>query len=181
MRFSQIVKSGGDTHRLSILGTAFIAILVSLVLSLPAFAHQQKEGLTTVLFNPRTGNIEIMHRIYMHDAEHAVKELFSKKADILKDPDTQRLFAEYVAKNFGLYNELDHPFKLNKVGHEVEGRFFWIYQETEKPAEIGTIKVRHDVLRDLWPSQNNLINFEGKGKIKSLNFSDNISLLEVHF
>ena len=181
MSFSQTVKNGGNTHRFVILCIVFMAMLGSLLLTLPALAHQQKEGLTTVLFNPRTGNIEIMHRIYMHDAEHAVKELFSKKADILKNPDTQRLFAEYVAKNFGLYNELDHPFQLKQVGHEVEGRFFWIYQETEKPAEIGTIKVRHDVLRDLWPSQNNLINFEGKGNIKSLNFSDNISLLEVHF
>lgn len=181
MSFFQATKNGGSTHRFISAFKAFTSFICVFLVTSAAFAHQQKEGLTTVLFNPRTGNIEVMHRIYMHDAEHAVKELFSKKADILKDPDTQRLFAEYVAKNFGLYNELDHPFQLKKVGHEVEGRFFWIYQETEKPAEIGTIKVRHDVLRDLWPSQNNLINFEGKGKIKSLNFSDNISLLEVHF
>ena len=37
-----------------------------------AVAHQQKIAITTVLFNPRTENIEIMHRFNLHDAEHAV-------------------------------------------------------------------------------------------------------------
>ncbi len=41
-----------------------------------AAAHQQKIAITTVLFNPRTQNIEIMHRFNLHDAEHAVKALF---------------------------------------------------------------------------------------------------------
>ena len=53
-----------------------------------AVAHQQKIAITTVLFNPRTENIEIMHRFNLHDAEHAVKAMFKKTADILDDKDT---------------------------------------------------------------------------------------------
>ena len=60
----------------------YIAIVI-LLLAAPLSAHQQKEAITRVLFNPRTGNIEVMHRFLLHDAEHAVKELVDAKADIL--------------------------------------------------------------------------------------------------
>ena len=34
-----------------------------------AWAHQDREAITQVLFNPRTGNIEVMHRFLLHDVE----------------------------------------------------------------------------------------------------------------
>jgi len=74
------------------------ALIALSTLSLNVFAHQQKSGLTTVLFNPNTNNIEVMHRVYMHDAEHAVKTLFDKSADIINSEATQQQFAQYVAQ-----------------------------------------------------------------------------------
>ena len=162
-------------------------VLSGLLVGPPSFAHQQKEGLTTVYFNPRTQHIEVMHRIYMHDAEHAVKTFFDNQADILKDPLTQETFARYVSDNFSLTrvldsaNNLSETLPLDTVGYEVEGRFFWVYQETPKPAELGVLRVSHDVLRDIWPEQTNLINFEGLGAVRSLTFAENVSLLEVAF
>ncbi len=146
-----------------------------------AVAHQQKTAITTVLFNPRTENIEIMHRFNLHDAEHAVKALFKKTADILDDEETQTAFAEYVAKRFVLQNAKNSNLALNLVGFEAEGKHFWVYQETAQPPELQGLQVRHDALRDLWPSQVNTINVEGKGDLQTLTFSDNVELLEVHF
>ncbi len=122
-----------------------------------AQAHQIKAAITTVLFNPRTENIEVMHRFNLHDAEHAVKALFDKHADIMDDAKTQQDFADYVSKHF------------------------WVYQETAQPPEIEGLKIRHDALRDLWPSQVNTINVEGNGPLKTLTFTDNVTLLEVSF
>ncbi len=159
-----------------------LSVLVTLsMLSLNVLAHQQKSGLTTVLFNPNTNNIEVMHRVYMHDAEHAVKTLFDKSADIINNQTTQQQFAQYVAQRFAIFDEMSQAFALDLVGFEVDGRHFWIYQETVKPPNISQLTVRHDVLRDIWPEQNNLINFEGKGKVKSLEFADNVELLTVEF
>ncbi|NVK55748.1 MAG: hypothetical protein HWE26_09045 [Alteromonadaceae bacterium] len=146
-----------------------------------AAAHQQKAAITTVLFNPRTQNIEIMHRFNLHDAEHAVKALFKKTADILDDEETQTAFAEYVAERFVLLNAKHNNLALKLVGYEVEGKHFWVYQETEQPPALEGLQMRHDALRDLWPSQVNTINVEGKGDLKTLTFSDNVELLEVHF
>ena len=134
------------------------ALLVSAMsYSTAAQAHQIKAAITTVLFNPRTENIEVMHRFNLHDAEHAVKALFDKHADIMDDVETQQQFADYVAHHFA------------------------IYQETAEPPVLEGIKIRHDALRDLWPKQVNTLNVEGKGDIKTLTFADSVNLLEVSF
>ncbi|MEW9797813.1 DUF6702 family protein [Alteromonas sp. CYL-A6] len=146
-----------------------------------AQAHQIKAAITTVLFNPRTENIEVMHRFNLHDAEHAVKALFEKSADILEDNATQQAFADYVATHFAILDASDEPLSLKPVGFESEGKFFWVYQETEQPPALDGLKIRHDALRDLWPTQVNTLNVEGNGPLKTLTFTDNVTLLEVSF
>lgn len=155
--------------------------LLLFMASAQAMAHQQKTAITTVLFNPRTENIEIMHRFNLHDAEHAVKALFKKTADILDDEETQAAFAQYVANRFLLLNAKDQSLPLNLVGFEVEGKHFWVYQETAQPPMLSGLKIRHDALRDVWPAQVNTINVEGNGDLQTLTFSDSVELLEVHF
>lgn len=157
-----------------------LALLLMLVTQLAA-AHQIKAAITTVLFNTHTQNIEVMHRFNLHDAEHAVKALFDKKADILGDSATQQAFADYVAERFALLNANGEPLTLNSVGYEIEGKFFWVYQETAQPPELHGLTVRHDALRDLWPAQINTLNVEGHGDIKTLTFRDNVELLNVEF
>ena len=156
-----------------------LAVLLTLATS--ASAHQIKAAITTVLFNPRTENIEVMHRFNLHDAEHAVKALFDKSADILSDSNTQKEFAGYVARSFALLDASDNPLPLTLVGFETEGKFFWVYQETAQPPALEGLKIRHDTLRDLWPSQINTLNVEGNGPLKTLTFTDNVTLLEVKF
>jgi hypothetical protein len=175
------------TNKLSIVkqgGFALLAMLLvvgSMTYSNAAKAHQIKAAITTVLFNPRTENIEVMHRFNMHDAEHAVKVLFEKNADIIDDKGTQQAFADYVGKHFALLNIEDESLPLTQVGFEVEGKHFWVYQETDQPPALEGLKIRHDALRDLWPSQVNTINVEGNGPLKTLTFTDNVTLLEVGF
>lgn len=154
---------------------------VALLFSLESYGHQQKTAISTVLFNPRTQNIEVMHRFYMHDAEHAVREIFGKDADILANTDTQKQFSEYVAQRFSLFNQKGESMLLSDVGFEVEGKFFWVYQETPQMDSLENMTVKHDALRELWPTQVNTVNVEGKGNIRTLTFDENTELLEVSF
>ena len=144
-------------------------------------AHQQKTAISTVLFNPRTENIEIMHRFRVHDAEHAVKEIFGKDADIIGSKETQQQFGDYVNQRFSLFDNEQQSLPLKMVGVELEGQFFWVYQETTQPTKLNNMTVRHNALRDLWPKQINTINVEGKGKLQTLTFSDSVGLLKVSF
>jgi hypothetical protein len=145
------------------------------------YAHQQKTAISTVLFNPRTENIEIMHRFRVHDAEHAVKEIFSKNADIIDSQTTQQQFGDYVNQRFNLFDSNQTSLPLKMVGVELEGKFFWVYQETIQPTKLDNLTIRHDALRDLWPEQINTINVEGKGKLQTLTFTESVELLKVSF
>lgn len=144
-------------------------------------AHQQKTAISTVLFNPRTENIEISHRFRIHDAEHAVKEIFGKDADIIKSEETQNQFGAYISQRFNLFDSSEQTLALNTVGHELDGKFFWVYQETAQPTKLDNLTIRHDALRDLWPEQVNTINVEGKGLLQTLTFTDSVELLKVTF
>ncbi len=144
-----------------------------MVVANPVFAHQQKAAETTVLFNKRSGHLEVMHRFYLHDTEHAVQKLFDKHADIISSNKTQQQFADYVAKQFLARTLADKAITLNSVGYEVEGKFFWVYQDAKLPNELKGIKLYNGSLRDLWPTQINMVNIEGKGQVKTLYFSDN--------
>jgi hypothetical protein len=148
-----------------------LTLLAMLLLTLPhAWAHQQKEAITRVLFNPRTDNIEVMHRFLLHDAEHAVKQLRNGEANILDSRDDQEFFSNYVHQRFTITDQDNRVLPLQAVGHEIEGRFLWVYAETAIPKDIVSLSMRHDALRDIWPEQVNLVNVERNGDVKSATF-----------
>jgi len=148
------------------------ALLTFLLLAVAhASAHQQKEAITRVLFNPRTGNIEIMHRFLLHDAEHAVKRLRNSDADMLGSPDDRDYFSQYVHRHFSMADQDGLRLSLSPVGNEIEGRFLWIYAETAIPQAIESLTLSHSALLDLWPEQVNLVNVERNGNVRSATFT----------
>lgn len=70
-----------------------------------ACAHQMRAAISTVLFNPRSGNIEVMHRFYSHDAEHALELLTGAPADLVDKARDRLKFAVYVHEQFTLGGE----------------------------------------------------------------------------
>ncbi len=147
----------------------WLAVVMLFWLSL-AGAHQQKEAVTRVLFNARTDNIEVMHRFLLHDAEHAVKQLIDAGADILGSEQARESFSTYVYRHFSISDQRGHEIELTPVGHEVEGRFLWVYEEAAIPAGLTALRISHSALRDLWPDQVNLVNVEREDGVRSATF-----------
>lgn len=158
---------------------SFISLLIIVgagVLCAPASAHQQKAALTEVLLNRRTGNIEVVHRFFLHDAEEAVRQLFGPDADIYAKEETRSKMASYTIGRYQMWDENDQPIELGLVGWEIEGNYFWVYQESEKPASASMIVMQHDALRDIWPDQMNTVNLEGWGPIQTRLFNGDNAL-----
>lgn len=147
--------------------------------SAPIYAHAQKAAITRVVFNPRTTNLEVMHRFLLHDAEHAVKEIFGGDADIIGSADTQQKFAEYVHERFSITNADNEKLELELVGHELEGKYIWVYQDVKIPA-VTSLTIEHNALRELWPTQINTVNVEGKKGLKTATFSDSVELITIN-
>ena len=120
-----------------------------------------------------------MHKFYLHDAEHAVRDLFDPSADILSSKATQSRFAEYVQTQFAIGINDSKQLPLKFVGLELDGKYIWIYQETAIPSNITELSISNGALQELWPSQLNLVNIEGKGELQSLLFNDSDQWLNV--
>lgn len=148
-----------------------LVLIVVLLLTPVVQAHQQKEAITRVLFNPRTSNIEVMHRFLLHDVEHAVKVLREGKADILGSKSDRDFFADYVQQRFSITDQDGGVLPLTPVGNEIEGRFLWVYSETPIPETLSALRVQHNALHDIWPAQVNLVNVEYNGTVKSASFT----------
>ena len=132
-----------------------------------SFAHQQKEAYISLLFNERTGNIEVSHRFLLHDAEHGLGLVLDGAGDLSVDQLTQQNFFDYVQQHFAVATDDNQPIALEPVGYEVEGKYFWVYQEAKIP-NTDTLKLRHSALHELWPTQTNHINVEKDGWVKSV-------------
>lgn len=167
----------------SLLVRSLIAVMASflLIASQPSEAHQQKAAITRVLFNTHSGNLEVMHRFYLHDAEHAVKQLLDLNADILGSEQTREQVAQYVIERFALLGNEGNTLQLTYVGQELDDNFMWVYQEISLPENLIGLGVVNNILRDIWPEQSNLVNIERDGEIKTLNFDGDTEWLSVAF
>lgn len=160
---------------------ATVILIVTLFITNSLWAHQQKMALTKIEVNPRTNMLEVMHRFELHDAEHAVSEIFTKDADILGSEKTQMQFAQYVVERFAMYLANDKAVPLSIVGFEIDGKHFWVYQEAEKPKQIEGLQVVHNALRDIWFAQTNTVNIKLDKNINTLTFTENTEVLKIDF
>lgn len=133
------------------------SLLCGLLLSATLLAHQQQESDTSLRFNPRSGNLEIVHRFYAHDAEHAVRHILGKEADLFKSAQTRGQFAAYVHNHFGLKNADGGRVQPELLGEEIEGKFIWVYQEIPGMTVEAVGEVKATFFFDIWPRYQNVV------------------------
>lgn len=167
--------SYGVVHGAVFGGLLFVSV------SKEASAHQQKAAVTQILYNKRSGNLEVSHRFVMHDAEHAVRDVFGWNADIYADKTTQEKFVNYTLERFELLGPEGQQLALKYLGYEIDGPHMWVYQEMPLQEGLNSLTIRHNVLRDLWPEQENLVNISKDGRITSTTLSGDMhhSTIEV--
>ena len=142
--------------------------LASLMLS----AHEQKASLTDVFFTERTGNLEIAHRISIHDAEHMLRQTGRKPADLIHSEKTQSLFAEYVTKEFILQTVDRTKIELTLVGQEIDDGHLWIYQEITMAELPGkAFLINNSILHDEVDQQTNTVNVRFGSRVSTFIFT----------
>jgi hypothetical protein len=139
-----------------------LILLAALLLAAPLAAHQQKFTISTVALNPRTGMIEVVHQVPVHDAEHALRIQGAENPDIIGSPASREAFARYVTRRF-LLSVNGSIITPDYVGSEITGGSLWVYQETPAPAPDdaggqGMLRVNSQILTDIWARQENRVN-----------------------
>ncbi len=161
---------------------ALLCLFCTLLPSVSA-AHQQKTAVTRILFNENTGNIEVMHRFFIHDAEHAAGIVFGESQNLMESAVSRELFSNYVVNRFSVSGEDSRgesfDLQLDFIGEEIDGQFIWVYQEAPQRPDVQALSVVHLALRDVWPDQANLVNVEKDGQLHSMSFTDSVEILRV--
>ena len=151
--------------------TRLWAILIALLLVFPAAAHQQKVSISTVEHNPRSGMIEIIHRVPVHDAEHALRQQGQRAPDIFNDLESRREFARYVARRFDV-RAGGEPLALTLLGTEIDGGNLIVYQEGPSPGLGTVLSVQSQILTDIWSRQVNRVNVGTGSRTTTLVFRE---------
>ncbi len=136
-----------------------------------ARAHQQKIAISTITLNPRSGAIEIVHQVPVHDAEHALRAQGTKNADIIGSASSREAFARYVTRRFLL--EVDGTLaEPAYVGSEITGGSLWVYQEVPPPADAARAALRFNsqILTDVWARQENRVNIGSGTRVQTFIF-----------
>jgi hypothetical protein len=151
-------------------------LLAMLAGTLPALAHRQPECLSTLTWDPQAQQLEVTHRLHVHDVERALTELFGTPGLRLADVETRARFALYVESRFALRGVEDSaatvPLKL--VGAALEGSALLVYQEYSGPLP-EQIEVRSDVLREVSDRQRNQVLVRTPQRTVRLDFADDVS------
>ncbi|MBX2857406.1 MAG: hypothetical protein KTR17_01985 [Cellvibrionaceae bacterium] len=146
-------------------------IYILLALSSAVRAHQQQEALTKIVVQPKTAAIDITHRLYIHDAEQALKAIAPKNYDLISSETAQKTFVKYVLQQFSL--ELnDAASELSLLGYELEGKYLWVYQtarlnQAHLSATSLKLSIDNRMLTTYFPQQKNRVNIEYAGEVSA--------------
>jgi hypothetical protein len=146
----------------------FVLAALAVALSPPGAAHQLKEALTTVEVNERTGLVEVIHRFWLHDAEHALGSLGGLTGDLRREAPLREAFARYVARQFVLADAERRPLDVQLLGAELEGSFIWVYQEMDAARFEDIAWIGHGSMQEVWSDQLNQVNVKRPSGTRSL-------------
>lgn len=148
--------------------------IAGLTCTLPvsAFAHRENQTHTSVIWNPKTGFLDVTHIYHIHDAETSLAI-----AGILETPNLFSLkerarLALYTQKNFSLKTLDEDTLALSILGAEFEGKNVYVYQQLELSKAPDALIVSCALLRPLIPGQVNDVDVNLAGRIQSLRFEN---------
>jgi hypothetical protein len=132
-----------------------------------AGAHQLREVVTTIAWNPRAGSLEVVHRLHVHEAVEALAQRFGLRSP---DPGSLRNQARavlYVEERFALAVE-GRPLALAPVGAELDGPYLFVYQESLQGAPPRALEVESAVLMERYPDLRHQVNYEAGDRIATV-------------
>lgn len=134
------------------------------------YVHPFHVSVCDMYYNPDKERLEIIHKIFWDDLEDGLSKMAEKPVDVANPVDSaylQNLIAQYLDARFSL--ELDgEKATLHYLGAELEEDAFWCYQEVSDLQAFQKIRVRNQILMEVFEDQMNLIHVEHRSKTLSL-------------
>lgn len=147
---------------------ASLGLLALLLASTPTLAHRIEAALSVVEVNPTSGVLEITHRLYAHDLEHAL-DLGPVGVGYFETPKGQATIKAYCERQFLIADGKGKAIPLQFVGAEVSGDLLYVYFEAGR--YLGReLTLDSNLLQDFTEAQVNQVNVRRDGKTVSARF-----------
>ena len=156
-------------------------LLMGVLLAIPVMAHQQQASTSRVVLNAQNHSLEVMHKLLLHDAEQVLKKISPRHHDILASEVARQRLVQHVVASFNVGFQAKSPgaklSALELVGHEVEGKYLWVYQqvslpEATSPSQLVDLQVRNEIFMAYFPQQINRVNIDIQGNTRTLVFDN---------
>ncbi|WP_300541663.1 DUF6702 family protein [Maricaulis sp.] len=146
----------------------FLIVLAGLLLTAaPASAHRVHAGVTEIAVNPRTGELEVVHRVFAHDLLDALDRTDVEAADFLASQEGLETVGRYTLARFRMANGEGELIPLDYVGAEVEGEFAWIYFAAPEPDQTSAFIVDNDLLAGHFDDQVMMTNLRFDSRVRT--------------
>lgn len=153
--------------RASGLRTCLTGLAALLFLAAPASAHRVHAGVTEIAVNPRTGEMEIVHRVFAHDLMAALDRDAVEAHSFLATADGLERVGGYARERFRMADGDGDLVSLDYVGAEVDGEFAWIYFVAPEPARADAFIVDNDLLADTFDDQVMMTNLHFNSAVRT--------------
>lgn len=145
-------------------------ILQFIFLLFTSLFHPLHLSISELVLNPKNGNLEISHRIFIDDLEADLKERSGQSLDLIKPKDAEKaraLVGNYIEQHFKLQVN-GKSAKPQYLGYEVEEDAIWVYMEVPGVRKLKEVQVQNTLFFKRFTDQLNLINVNVGGQIQSL-------------
>jgi uncharacterized protein DUF6702 len=133
----------------------------------PTLAHRMHAGVTEIAVNERTGELEIIHRVYGHDLMEALDRTDLDADTYLATPDGLAAVGAYAGRTFRMADTDGELLDLSYVGAEADGEFTWIYFSAAIPAEQASFIVDNDLLAETFDDQVMMTNLRFNSAVRT--------------
>jgi hypothetical protein len=156
-----------------------------LLLSCPfwAFIHPFYFSLTQVDYNPSTESLEITVKLFTDDIEQALEVQGTGRLYLGSEKEateTDRYLETYLKQHLEFVVN-GAKMEYQYLGKEVELDVLWVYVEIMNVPAIKSVKVRNDLLHEMFDTQQNVVQFRVGNEKRSMLLRKDMAEDKVEF
>jgi hypothetical protein len=160
-----------------------IKVLLSICFIFSVY-HPFYVGLMEIHYKKADLKLEITHKAFFDDLEHALSETTNKKWRFELHSDNQKfktILENYIKSHFKFVIN-GKTFDYDFLGFEKEDDVVYIYCEIHNVSNVKKLEVQNTLLCDYFKEQQNIINvFDGSQRPKSGIAKNNKSIVSFEF
>lgn len=157
-------------------------IILSCSFKLSNTLHAFHTSLTEMRYNAKSKGFEVSVRVFTDDLEKVLSHDNQNKKIIVENNDkNDALVEQYVKKHFMLINAKNQLKAIQYIGKEKEGDATWIYLELPMNEALSGLRLKNDVLIDMFEDQTNIVNIFVKEEKKSFIFNAKTKIFTIDF